>query len=154
MEELFAGRNFDIDQMMARLRSVADSLGLPLGDRKKTFNSRLAQELGKWAEEQTKGEEFHNAVFNAYFAEGKNIAQLPILVDIATGVGLNGEEASHVINNRTFKDSVNDDWKRSHMLNVSAVPTFLVDDRSLTGAQKYEDLEQLLIQAGVAKRMD
>ena len=150
MEELFAGRNFDIDQMMARLRSVADSLGLPLGDRKKTFNSRLAQELGKWAEEQAKGEEFHNAVFKAYFAEGKNIAQLPILVDIAAGVGLNGDEASRVINDRTFKEAVDDDWKRSQTLNVSAVPTFLIDDRSLTGAQKYEDLEQLLLQAGVA----
>ncbi len=137
---------------MARLRSVADSVGLPLGDRKKTFNSRLAQELGKWAEEQAKGEEFHNAVFKAYFAEGKNIAQLPILVDIAAGVGLNGDEASRVINDRTFKKAVNDDWKRSRMLNVSAVPTFLIDDRSLTGAQKYEDLEQLLIQAGVPKR--
>lgn len=152
MEALFAGRNFDIDQMMARLRSVADSLGLPLGDRKKTFNSRLAQELGKWAEEQAKGEEFHNAVFKAYFAEGKNIAQLPILVDIAAGVGLNGDEASRVINDRTFKEAVDDDWKRSQTLNVSAVPTFLIDARSLTGAQKYADLEQLLIQAGVAKR--
>ena len=154
MEELFAGRNFDIDQMMARLRSVADSVGLPLGDRKKTFNSRLAQELGKWAEEQAKGEEFHNAVFKAYFAEGKNIAQLPILVDIAAGVGLNGDEASCVINDRTFKEAVNDDWKRSHTLNVSAVPTFLIDNRSLTGAQKYADLEQLLIQTGVSKRVD
>ncbi len=137
---------------MVRLRSVADSVGLPLGDRKKTFNSRLAQELGKWAEEQAKSEEFHNAVFKAYFAEGKNIAQFAILVDIAAGVGLNGDEALRVLNNRTFKKAVNDDWKRSHMLNVSAVPTFLIGDRSLTGAQKYEDLEQLLIQAGVPKR--
>lgn len=139
---------------MVRLRSVADSVGLPLGDRKKTFNSRLAQELGKWAEEQAKGEEFHNAVFKAYFAEGKNIAQLPILVDIAAGVGLNADEALRVLDNRTFKEAVNNDWKRSHTLNVSAVPTFLIADRSLSGAQKYEDLEQLLIQAGVPKRMD
>ncbi len=138
--------------MMARLKSVADDLGLPLGERKKTFNSRLAQELGKWAEERAKGEAFHNAVFKAYFAEGQNIAQLPVLTDIAEGVGLSEDEALHVLNNRTFKKAVNNDWKRSHMLNVRAVPTFLIDDRSLTGAQKYADLEQLLIQAGVPKR--
>jgi hypothetical protein len=36
--------------MMASLKRAADKEGLPLGERKKTYNSRLAQELGKWAE--------------------------------------------------------------------------------------------------------
>jgi predicted DsbA family dithiol-disulfide isomerase len=31
--------------------------------RKKTYNSRLAQELGKWAETKGKGDEYHDAVF-------------------------------------------------------------------------------------------
>ena len=39
-------RNFDIDQMMTHLKQVSSGLGLPFGDRKMTYNSRLAQELG------------------------------------------------------------------------------------------------------------
>ncbi len=49
LEELFAGRRVDIEAMRLRLRKVAEELGLPLGNRKKTFNTRLAQELAKWA---------------------------------------------------------------------------------------------------------
>ena len=36
LEELFKGRGFDIDQMMAHLKQVACGLGLPFGDRKMT----------------------------------------------------------------------------------------------------------------------
>ena len=47
LEALFAGRNYDIEASKQRLKQVAKELGLPLGDRKMTYNSRLAQELAK-----------------------------------------------------------------------------------------------------------
>ncbi|NIP49262.1 MAG: dithiol-disulfide isomerase, partial [Gammaproteobacteria bacterium] len=52
-----------------------------------TYNSRLAQELGKWAEQMEKGDAFHDAVFKAYFADGLNIADANILADIANSIG-------------------------------------------------------------------
>jgi len=39
----------DIPAAMARIKKIAAELDLPWGERKRTFNSRLAQELGKWA---------------------------------------------------------------------------------------------------------
>ena len=56
-----------MSQAITRLKRAAEELGLPLGERKKTYNSRRAQELGKWAETAGKGDEFHDAVFCAYF---------------------------------------------------------------------------------------
>jgi predicted DsbA family dithiol-disulfide isomerase len=50
LEELFVGKPIDIEKVLAQLKKVADALGLPLGEREKTYNSRLAQELAKWAE--------------------------------------------------------------------------------------------------------
>ena len=82
-----------IDQIKARLRKAAEEAGLPLGDRQKTYNSRLAQELGKWAEEKGRGEEFHHAVFRAYFVDGINIARIEELVSLAKMAGLSGPEA-------------------------------------------------------------
>jgi predicted DsbA family dithiol-disulfide isomerase len=79
LEELFAGRPINIEEMLARMRNIAGELGLPFGDRQKTYNSRLAQELGKWAESQGKGDEFHDAAFRAYFAEGLNIGDTMML---------------------------------------------------------------------------
>ena len=80
--------------MLARLRQVARELDLPFGERKMTFNSRLAQELGKWAEDQGRGDAFHNAVFLAYFQRGENIARQPVLLQICSAVGLDPAAAA------------------------------------------------------------
>lgn len=138
---------------MARLKSVADDLGLPLGDRRKTYNSRLAQEVGHWAESQGKGDEFHNAVFRAYFADGKNIGKTSVLLEIAKSVNLSPDEAQNVLETRAFKEAVDSDWALSRKNNVKAVPSFRIDNQPpLVGAQSYEALERLMLAGNVKKR--
>jgi len=117
-----------------------------------TYNSRLAQELGKWAESQGKGEEFHHQAFRAYFADGKNIAELPVLIQLAVSAGLPGKEAERVVRDRPFREAVDADWSRSRRMGVTAVPTFVLDNQRLVGAQPYKDLEQFLDTMGVKKR--
>ena len=152
LEELFKGRNVDIDQVMARLKQVASGLELPFGDRKMTYNSRLAQELAKWAELKDKGNEFHNAVFRAYFVDGKNIGKADVLVEVAESVDLSGKDALKVIQNRTYREAVDLDWRRSRELRITAVPTFLFNHQLLVGAQKYEKLEKLMLSNKVKRR--
>jgi len=152
LEELFAGRNIDVAQVMARLKSVADEVGLPLGERKKTYNSRLAQELGKWAESQGKGDDFHDAVFRAYYEDGKNIGKIDVLVDLAKSAGLSEKEARKILQARSFKEAVDSDWSRSRELGITAVPTFVIDHHAVVGAQPYEVLEQFLKNNGVKEK--
>jgi predicted DsbA family dithiol-disulfide isomerase len=149
---LFAGQPVDVEAMLARLRDVARAEGLAFGDRKMTFNSRLAQELGKWAEAKGRGEEFHTAVFAAYFAKGKNIALPEVLAKTARSAGLPAEEALEVIEDRRFARVVDRDWQRSRRLSVTAVPTFMVGDLRLVGAQPYEMLEKFVTEAGAVRR--
>ena len=153
LEDLFAGRPINIDQMMAQLIRTAKELGLPFGDRKKTFNSRLAQELGKFAEQENKGDEFHNAVFRAYFADGLNIGLPSTLADIGAQVGFASEAVRDVLEKRLFKEAVDKDWTRSYQMGVTAVPTFMMNGMALTGAQPYEKLAQMMEAHGVAKRI-
>lgn len=138
--------------MMDHLRQVASKVGLPFGERKKTYNSRLAQELGKFAEWKGKGDEFHKAVFEAYFVDGQNIGEASVLIEIAELIHLNGKNAQKVIRERTYKDAVDLDWKRSYELGVTAVPTFLFNNQRLVGAQNFETLEKLLLSNNVKKR--
>jgi predicted DsbA family dithiol-disulfide isomerase len=138
--------------MRDRVKQAADEAGLPLVDREKTFNSRLAQELGKWAERNDKGDQFHHAVFKALFADGINIAKIPMLLDIASSVGLSREESEAVIVKRAFKADVDEDWSLSQRNGVTAVPTFLINNNRLVGAQTYEKLERLMEGNGVKKR--
>jgi predicted DsbA family dithiol-disulfide isomerase len=152
LEELFAGRNVDIHAVRQRLKRLAASLSLPLADRTKTYNSRLAQELAKWAESQGKGDEFHHAAFGAYFADGKNIADADELAGLAAAVGLPADEARHVIRTRRFREAVNEDWARSRALGITAVPTFIIDEQRVVGFQPYEVLAQFVTASGARAR--
>jgi len=150
---LFAGRPINIKQVLDHLSSVAAELGLPLGKREKTYNSRLAQELGKLAEKQGLGDQFHMAAFKAYFADGWNIGLDSILVDLGTSIGLSEIDVRQALEKRTFKKAVDEDWNRSYQKGVTAVPTFLLNGLLLVGAQPYEKLVELMEAGGINRRV-
>jgi predicted DsbA family dithiol-disulfide isomerase len=152
MAELYAGRNVDPEAMYARMKGLMDAEGLPYGRRTHSYNSRLAQELGEWADTQPGGEAIHDALYRAYFVDSRNIGDPEILVEIAQSVGLSSEEARAVLSERRFKDAVDADWAKSHAYGVTGVPTFVAARYGVVGAQPYEVLEQLLDKAGVARR--
>ena len=144
LAQLFAGR-LDIPRMLARLKQVADSLGLPFGERTYTYNSRRAQELGKWALQQGGGEAFDQAVFRAYFAEGENIASPEILLAIVAKIGLPSAEAAEVLEQRTWASAVDADWQRARELGITAVPTVIYQQRKLVGFADAEDYRRLIL---------
>ena len=136
---------------MRQLKNKARELGLPFGERRKTYNSRLAQELGSWAESKNMGDAFHMAAFKSYFVDGKNIAKIPVLLDLAVSVGLPREEAETVLSTRAFKDLVDEDWAISKARGITAVPTFVINQDKLVGAQPYEMLEKFMAANGARK---
>ena len=52
LEELFRGRDYDIDGNFQRMKTLTEAEGLEYGKRTHTYNSRKAQEIGKWADDQ------------------------------------------------------------------------------------------------------
>ncbi len=97
LEDLFRGRNVDRKAMHAQMKARMDAEGLPYGERTMTYPSRLAQELGKWADTQPGGEALHDALFRAYFVEARDISQPAVLLEIAERVGLPVEAAREVL---------------------------------------------------------
>jgi len=148
LEDLFAGRGYDIPKMQAQMRARMEAEGLHYGTRTMTYNSRLAQELGAWADTQPGGDAIHDALFRAYFVDARNIGDPEVLVEIAKSVGLDADQAREVIEKRSHKAAVDADWNKSHQYGVTGVPTFVVGRHGVVGAQPYEALEQLLKQAG------
>lgn len=144
LEQLFAGRGMDIPAMLERLKAAAAQEGLPWGMRTMTFNSRRAQELGKWAEEQGKGEAFHDAMFRAYFAEGKNIYDLAVLSQEAAKVGLEPDEALEAVESGRYAPAVDKDWAYSRQVGISAVPSFLAGGRLVVGPSPMPSLKKLV----------
>ena len=147
LADLFAGRNVDRKAMHAQMKARMDAEGLPYGERTMTYNSRLAQELGKWADTQPGGEAIHDALFRAYFVEARDISQPAVLLDVARQVGLSVDVAREVLDKRTFKDAVDADWKLSRQYGITGVPTFVAGGHGVVGAQPYEALVQLVQKA-------
>jgi predicted DsbA family dithiol-disulfide isomerase len=152
MEEVYAGRNVDPEAMYVRMKGLMDAEGLPYERRTHTYNSRLAQELGKWADTQPGGWAIHDALYKAYFVEARNIGDPDLLVEIAGSVGLPADEARAVLEERRFKDAVDADWAKSQAYGVTGVPTFVAGRHGVVGAQPYEVLEELVEKAGAPRR--
>jgi len=152
LEALFAGRDVDMDAMYQRRKGLMDAEGLPYGQRSHTYNSRLSQELGKWADTQPGGEAIHDALYRAYFVDAVNVGDIETLLKIAGAVGLDVEAAREVLESRSFSDAVDADWDLSRRYGVTGVPTFVAGGQGVVGAQPYETLEKLLEEAGAELR--
>jgi len=142
LADLFPGR--DLEPMRQQMRERMQEAGLPYGDRSHTYNSRLAQELGKWADTQPGGDKIHDLLFRAYFVDAINIGDIDNLVQIAEKAGLDKAAARKLLENREFKDEVDADWARSRATGVTGVPTFVAADLAVVGCQPYETLERFV----------
>ncbi len=147
LTDLFAGRKVDLGAMQRDMKARMAAEGLPYGERTRTYNSRLAQELGKWADTQPGGEAIHDALFHAYFVDARDISQPAVLLDIVERLGLPVEAAREVLERRTFKDAVDADWTLSRQYGITGVPTFVAGRYGVVGAQPYEALVQLVRKA-------
>ena len=142
LEELFPGR--DLAPMKKRMQELMREAGLPYGDRSRTYNSRLAQELSKWACNHAKGEAIHNLLYKAYFVEGINIGKIEELMKIAQKAGLDPDSAKKILENREFKSDVDRDWQHSRKMGITGVPTTCSEDLTLVGCRSYEEYEQFV----------
>ena len=152
LAELFGARMAHIEPMRERLRQAMAEEELPWADPERTFNSRRAQELAAWAEAEH-GVALHDALFRACFVEGRDIGSRAELLAIATAAGLEAEAAARALDERSHGEQVDADWQRSRQLGITGVPTFVVGDRGVVGAQPYDTLERFVEACGAARRV-
>jgi predicted DsbA family dithiol-disulfide isomerase len=151
MAGFYAQRGLDPEKMYHDMKERMDAEGLPYGRRTHTYNSRLAQELGHWAESVEGGAALHDALYQAYFVDSKNIGDIDVLLEAVESVGLSVEDARAALENRTFEQAVDADWEKSKKYGVTGVPTYVAGGYGVVGAQPYEALEQLMTQVGAEK---
>ena len=153
MTDLFAGRSeTEMKARQDQMKSLMEQEGLPYGERTHTYNSRLAQEIGAWGDTQEGGNVMHDALYRAYFVNTKNIGDPDVLLEIVEANGLSVNEARKVLEERTFKDVIDEDWSKSREYGVTGVPTFVAAGHGVVGAQPYDTLEKFLESVGVEER--
>ncbi len=148
LEALFGVGASEVAEKNAHMKALMDAEGLPYGVRTHTYNSRFAQELAAWAVTQDGGYAIHDAFFRAYFVDTKNIALVGVLLDVAESVGLDRQEAEEVLTSRSHQPLVDEDWSKSRHYGVTGVPTYVAGQSGVVGAQPYEAIERLIVDAG------
>ena len=87
-------------------------------------------------------------LLSAYLVEGLDVADHEQLVALAAEVGLDPDEARHVLADGTYGDAVEEDLEQALAYGVSGVPFFVLDRRfGVAGAQPAAVLRQTLERA-------
>lgn len=149
---MFINRNVDFKAAQAHFENLMKNEGLAFGFRDMVYNSRLAQEFAKWTETQSLGQKIHAILYRAYFVDGINLGNIDNLVSLAVKNNLDGEEARSILENRQYREIVDNDWEQCRKNGIMAVPTYICDKQRLVGAQTYEALENLVTSMGAVKK--
>lgn len=150
--DLFSSGPEEIQIKNMRMHGLMEAEGLPFKDRSHTYNSRLAQEVGAWADTQPGGENIHDKFYEAYFVDCRNIGDIDVILDVVKSVGLDETAAKAVIDDRSFKDAVDADWAKSHSYGVTGVPTLVSEGQGVVGAQPYDALVEFVTSLGAKPR--
>ena len=148
---MFYQNNPKLKRISENARRLAAETDLHLGTHVIYSNSRLALELGEFAEKEGKGEAFRTAIFDAYFQQIRDIGDEAVLLEIVEGVGISRDVARKCLSERTMKSLVDGQMKEAIKYGITGVPTFIIGRYMVVGAQPYEVLRSAFERASEAE---
>ncbi|WP_341678118.1 DsbA family oxidoreductase [Niveibacterium sp. SC-1] len=138
-----------------RERGASVGFDFRMEKRGRIYNTFDAHRLLHWADEEGEGKQLalKQALFKAYFTEGKNPGDIEVLIAAAQEAGLDPVRAREVLEAGTYTEEVREQEQFYLRNGIHAVPAVIINDRHLIqGGQPPEAFEQALrqIAAGIA----
>ncbi len=128
-----------------------DGLAMDYDNIKRVPNTRIAHRLIWLAEQFDCQDAIVDALFQAYFVDGRNIEDREVLLDIAVEAGIADDVASEFLDSDEALDLVATEAKAAHNAGIQGVPAFVLNGRFLfSGAQSPETIS-LTIKRAIAK---
>lgn len=110
-------------------------------------NTKLALMVTEYAKEQGFFEEFHAAVFKAYFSEGLNIGSREVILNIADSLGMNKNQVAAALEDPRWEKQLTANRQSGQKWQVTGLPTFIIqDEKRIVGAQTYDAFKRALDQ--------
>lgn len=139
-----------VAEMQARVTSLAAAEGLAFRlDSARPENTFDAHRLVALAKRHGKQLAVEEALFRAYFEEGRRVGDPAVLRELGAAHGLPAEEVERLLGDPTaFADEVRGDEAQARQLGIRGVPFFVVDGKyGVSGAQPVEVLRGALDKA-------
>ena len=133
-------------QMNDHVTGMAKEVGLDYAlDTAVVANSFDAHRLIQLAKKHGKGNAAEEALFKAYFTEGKNIADHNTLAAMGSDLGLDYAEISQMLESNLFAEDVEQDVYQAQQYGARGVPFFVMNEKyGVSGAQSSEVFLQTL----------
>ena len=145
------GSSVDIagSQKALQARGAAVGFHFDFSKRGRIYNTFDAHRLLHWAEGAGEGQQYalKNALFSAYFTDGRDPSNHDVLVSVAGSVGLDEKRAREILSSDEFAKEVRERERFYLDAGIHAVPAVIINDRHLIqGGQPPEVFEQALRQ--------
>jgi len=102
-------------------------------------NSHLALEASEFAREHGGFDDYHCALFHAYFEESRDIGDPEVLCDIARSSGVDDQGLRRALTEETYRDRIDTITNQARADEILSTPTFIYEGGfRLTGAQDYD----------------
>ena len=134
-------------RMQEALRRSAAEEGLEVGKRPKVSNTHRALMAGEYAhvEEPERFAAFHEALFKAYFAEGRDLGARDVIEDVACSAGLDVDRMTEALDVGEYEEALTETTALARHFGITGTPTFVFDRRfAAVGAQPAEVLLQTI----------
>ena len=133
----------------ARLVEVGEALGFAFNftDDSRMQNTFKAHQLIHLAAKKGLEEEMKLSLFKAYFTDGKDVNDQKVLVEIADAIGLDGGEVKEVLQNGKYAQAVREEEAIWMQRGIQSVPTFVIGNQGIAGAQEPATLAAFITQA-------
>lgn len=133
-------------QMHNQLTETARELGLDYRfDLAKIANSLDAHRIIQLAKTLSLDNEMEVRLFYAYFTEGAWISDPAVLIRLASDIGIPEIEAKKVLEEKLFREAIEQDLEEGMQLGVRGVPFFVFNRKyAISGAQTTEHFVQVL----------
>ncbi len=124
---------------------LADRYGVEMHFPPYKPRSRWAHEAAEFARDHGQFDAMRTGLFQTLFVANRNIGEIDVLADVATGVGLDGAELRAALDEGRYTQRVRELEAIAFQLGVRAVPTMVFGDTvAVEGAQPYDVLRRAI----------
>lgn len=144
-------KRFSPEELAGRfeaLRRAGEPFGIVFGTVSVTPNTHLALTVAEYARDYGRHHSFHERVFVAHFTDGQDIGDIGVLLDLARAEGLDPDDVAKALQDHRYEDRLKAGRVQAERVGVTAVPTFVIDERfRVVGAQPIDSFRSLLADA-------
>jgi predicted DsbA family dithiol-disulfide isomerase len=137
-------------QVYGRITAVGKQVGIPFDFSKVTRqpNTLAAHSLIALAIDSGQQDAMVEALFRAFFLEGKDLTSADTLAEVAVGAGLDAGDVKAYLASGKARAHIEDEDKQARRIGVEGVPFFVFNKRiAVSGAQEPGVLLEAMLEA-------